>query len=93
MTASVRVILSAMAAWAVTNDTDMAKNVPTASMMTKKSRVDIEIYYDDSVVVLDPETFAGNVVLGAEGSRGAEDALVVGNGAVVVGSRTEDAGT
>ena len=35
----------------------------TASMMTRKSRVDIEIYYDD-----------GAVVLGAEGSRDAEDA-------------------
>ena len=74
MAASVRVILSDMAAWAVVNDADMAENVPTASMMTKKSRVDIEIYYGGGVMVLGSKTFAGDVVLGGEGSGGAEDA-------------------
>ena len=44
--------------------------------------MDIEIYYDD-----------GAVVLGAEGSRDAEDAGAVGNGAVVARVGTEDAGT
>ena len=57
-------------------------------MMTKKSRVDIEIYYGGGAVVLGPATSAGAVVLGVEGSRGAEDA-----GAVANGAGTEDAGT
>ena len=53
MAASVRVILSIMAAWEVANDADMAENVRTASMMTRKSKVDIELYYGGDVVVLD----------------------------------------
>ena len=57
-------------------------------MMTKKSRVDIEIYYSGGAVVLGPTTSPGAVVLGVEGSRGAE---VVG--AVANGAGTEDAGT
>ena len=61
-------------------------------MRTKKSRVDIEIYYGGSAVVLGLATFAGAMVLGAEGFRGAEDARAVGNGAVEVGAGTEDAG-
>ena len=56
-------------------------------MMTRKSRVDIEIYCGGAVV-LDPTTSVGDVVLGAEGSRGGEDARAVGNGAGI-----EDAGT
>ena len=65
MAASVRVILSARAAWVVANDADVVENVQTASMMTKKSRVDIEIYCCDGAVVLGLATFAGAVVLGA----------------------------
>ena len=38
-----RVILSARAAWAVANDADVAENVRTASMMVKKSRVEMMI--------------------------------------------------
>ena len=38
MAASVRVILSARATWAVTNDANVEENVRTASMMVKKSR-------------------------------------------------------
>ena len=41
-----RVILSARAAWAVANDANVAENVRTASMMARKSRVDIEICCD-----------------------------------------------
>ena len=93
MAASMLVILLARAAWAVKNDADVAKNVRTASMMTRKSRVDIEIYCGDGVVVLGPATSAGAVVLGVEGFGGADDAGVVGNGAVEAGARTEDAGT
>ena len=93
MATSVQVILLARVAWAVANDADMAENVRIASMRTRKSQVDIEIYCGGGAVVLGPATFAGAVVLGAEGSRGAKDAGVVGNGAVEAGARTEDAGT
>ena len=41
MAASVRVILSARAAWAVANDADVEENVRTESMMVRKSRVEI----------------------------------------------------
>ena len=82
MAASVQVILSARAAWAVANDVDVAENVRTASMMARKSRVDIEIYYGGGAVVLGPTTFAGAVVLGGEGSGGVEEVGAVGNGVV-----------
>ena len=59
----------------------------TASMMVIKSRVEIVIYCGGGAEVLGPETSVG-VVLGAEGSGGAEDAGAVGNEA-----GTEDAGT
>ena len=36
-----QVILSARAAWAVANDADVAENVRTASMMVKKSQVEM----------------------------------------------------
>ena len=44
-------------------------------------------------MVLGPTTSAGAVVLGVEGSRGAEDVGVVGNGAVEAGVGTKDART
>ena len=93
MATSVRVILSARVAWAVANDADVAENVRTASMMARKSRVNIEICCDGVAVMLGPATFVGAVVLWAEGSRGAEDIGAVGNEVVVAGARTEDAGT
>ena len=43
MAASVRVILSARAAWVVENDAAIVENVRTASMMVRKSRVEIII--------------------------------------------------
>ena len=55
--------------------------------------MDIEIYCGGGVVVLGPTTSARAVVLGAEGSGGVEDAGVVGNGVVVAGAGTKDAGT
>ena len=93
MSASVRVILSAMAAWAVANDAYMVENVQTTSMMAKKSRADIEICCNGGAVMLGLATSKGAKVLGAEGSVGAEDAGAVGNGAMVAGARIEDAGT
>ena len=62
-------------------------------MMARKSRADIEICCDVGAMMLNPATSVEAVVLGAEGSGGAEDAGAVGNGAVVVGVSTEDAGT
>ena len=37
------VILSVRAAWVVANDSDVVENVQTASMMVKKSRVEMVI--------------------------------------------------
>ena len=45
MAASVGVILSSRAAWAVVNEVDVADNVWTAFMMVKKSRVEMVIDY------------------------------------------------
>ena len=58
----------------------MAENVQTSSMMARKSRVDTEISCDGCAMMLGLATSVGAVVLGAEGSRGAEDAGAVGNG-------------
>ena len=89
----VGLILSSRAAWAVENDTDVAENVRTSFMMTRKSRVDIEIYCGGDTVVLDLTTSARVVVLRAEGFGGVEDTRVVGNGVVEAGSGSEDNGT
>ena len=82
-----RVILSVRAAWVVANDANVEENVRTASMMVRKSRVKIMICCGGGAEVLGPAASIG-VVLGAAGSRGAEDAGEVGNGA-----RTVDVGT
>ena len=52
MEAFVQVIFSTRVAWAVTNDTDVEENVRTASMMVRKSRVEIVIYYGGGAEVL-----------------------------------------
>ena len=83
-----RVILSASAVWAAAKDIKVIEKVWTASMMAKKSRVDIVICCGGGAEVLGPATSIRVVVLGAEGSRGAKDVGAVGNG---VG--TEDART
>ena len=64
----------------------------TASIMARKSRADNEICCSGSTVVLGPGESVGAEVLGAEGSRGIEDAGAAGNGAVIAGARAEDAG-
>ena len=71
----------------------MTEKAQTASMMARKSRVEMVISYGGDAEVLGPATSTGAVVLGAEGSGGAEDARAVGNGVVVAGAETEDAGT
>ena len=88
-----RVILSARETWAVANDADVDENVRTVSMIARKSRVDIVLCCHGGAVMLGPTTSVGAMVLGTEGSRGAEDAGVVGNGVVVAGAGTEVAGT
>ena len=85
-----RVILSARAAWVAAKDAEVTEKVRTASMMARKSRVDIEICCGGGAVVLGPTTSVGAVVLGVEGSGGIEDARAVGNGAVIVGAGTDE---
>ena len=87
MAPSVRVILSARATWVVANDADVEENVRTASMMARKSRVEIVIYYGGGADVLGPTTSIG-VVLREEGFGGAEDAEVTGKGAGIEDART-----
>ena len=86
------VILSARATWAAAKYADVAEKVWTASIMARKSRADNEICCSGGVVVLGPGESVGAEVLEAEGSRGKEDAGVVGNEAVIAGVGDEDAG-
>ena len=58
----------------------MIEKAQTASMTTRKSRVDIVICCGGGAEVLGPAISIGVVVLGAEGSGGAEDVGAVGNG-------------
>ena len=88
-----RNILSARAVWVAAKDVEMIEKARTASTMARKSRVDIMICYGGGPEVLGPATSARAVVLGAGGSGGAEEVGSVGNGVVVDGARTEDAGT
>ena len=87
------VILSARAAWAAAKDDKVTKKVRTASMMARKSRVDIEICCGGGAVVLGPATSVGAMVLVVEGFGGTEDAWAVGNEAVIAGARGEDTET
>ena len=61
----------------------MTEKVRTASMIARKSRVDIEICCGGGAMVLSPATFVGAVVLGVEVPGGTEDSRAVGNGAVI----------
>ena len=57
-----QVILSARVAWAVANDAAVVENVRTASMMVKKSRVEIMICYGGGVEVLTATPSEGAVL-------------------------------
>ena len=81
MAASVRVILSARAAWAVTNDVDVAENVQTASVMVRKSRVEIVICCGDGAEVLAAAPSVGAVL----GTRGLEKTKSSGAGGIGAG--------
>ena len=54
-------ILSASVVWAVAKDADVEENVRTASMMVRKSWVEIVIYYEGGAEVLGPATSVGVV--------------------------------
>ena len=71
----------------------MTEKAQTASMMARKSRVEMVICFGGDAEVLGPVTSVGALVLGAEGFGGEEDARAVGNGVVEAGAGTEDAGT
>ena len=71
----------------------MIEKARTASMMARKSRVEMVICCGSDAEVLTSATSAGAVVLGAEGSGCAEEARAVDNGVVVARDETEDAGT
>ena len=87
MVASVRVILSARAAWAVANDAAIVENVRTASMIVRKSRVEIVICCGGGAEVLAAAPFVG-AVLGAGAPKKTK-----GSGAGGTGARGGDAGT
>ena len=87
MEASVRVILSVRAAWAITNDVAVGESVWTASMMVRKSRVEIVICCGGGTEVLAAAPSVG-AVLGAGGLEKIE-----GNRADGTGSGGGDAGT
>ena len=82
-----RVILSARAAWAVSNDVDVEENVRTTSMMVRKSRVEIVKCCGGGAEVLDAATSVG-AVLGAGALEKTE-----GSGADGIGAGGGDAGT
>ena len=87
MAASVRVILSAKSAWEAANDADVEENVRTASMMVRKSRVEIVICCRGGAEVLATALSVG-VVLGVGGLENTE-----GSGAGGIGVGGGDAGT
>ena len=76
-----RVILSAKAVWVAIKDVDVAEKVQNASIIVRKSRVDMEICCGGGADVLGPTDAKG-----AAGTRGAEDAGDIGNGVVTVGA-------
>ena len=82
------VILSSRAVWAAAKDAEVIEKARTGSMMAKKPRVEMVICYRGDAEVLSPATYLGVVVLGAEGSSGAEEAGVVCSEVVVAGVET-----
>ena len=87
MVASVRVILSARAAWAIVNDAAVVENVRTATMMVRKSQVEIVICSRGGAEALTAAPSVG-VVLGPWGPEKTES-----SGADDTGSGGGEAGT
>ena len=88
-----QVILSARAVWVAAKDAKVIEKAQTASMMTRKSQVEMVISCEGDAEVLDPATSVGVMVLGVGGYGGAEEVGSVGNGVVVAGAGIENAGT
>ena len=57
MAASVRVILFARVSWAAANEAAVVENVRTASMIVRKSLVEMVMYCCDGAEALDPAKF------------------------------------
>ena len=87
MAASVRVILSVRATWAVANDAAVVEKVRTASMMVRKSWVEIMICCGGGAEVLAATPSIG-AALGPGGPEKTE-----GSGAGGTGAGGGDAGT
>ena len=86
-----RVILSTRAAWVVANDAVVVENVRTASMMVRKSQVEIVIYCGGGARVLAAARSVG-VVLGPWGPKKIEGSGAGGAGAGGGEAGTEGAG-
>ena len=71
-------ILYAKVVWEAAKDADMVEKVWTASIIAKKSRGDIEIYWSGGADVLGPTKSEG-----AGGTGGAEKAGNVSSGVVI----------
>ena len=91
MAASVRVFLFARATWAVANDAAVAENVRTASMMVRKSRVEIVICCGGGAEVLAAAP-SGGAVLRPWGPEKTEGSGADGTGAGGGEAGTEGAG-
>ena len=76
MPAFMHAILSGKAVWAAAKDADVAEKVQTASIIARKSRVDMEICCGGGADVLGPSDIVG--------VGGAGDVGDVGNGAMTV---------
>ena len=73
-------------------DAEVTEKARTASMMARKSRVEMVICCGGDAKVLSPSTSIGAVGLGAGGFCGGEEVGAVGNGIVVSRAETEDVG-
>ena len=90
MAVSVRVILYAKAAWAVTNDGDVEENMWTASVMVRKSQEEIVICCGGGAEVLAATPSIG-AVLGAGGLEKTEGSGAGGTGVGGRDAETEGA--
>ena len=90
MVALVQVIMFSRAAWVVVNDAAVVENVRTASMMVRKSQVEIVICYGGGAEVLIAAPSRG-AVLGSWGPKKIEGCGADGTGAEGEEVRTEGA--
>ena len=77
-------IRSTKDAWAVANEAEVAENVRTASMIARKSRGDMGIFY--GAVEDEPSKSAGDGALEATGAGDSDEAGSIGRGVVGTGT-------